>query len=99
MDRTVPYDDRNPFFPSEQQSTLGLTLSLVLTLLTCTVLAGAMLIAQLDALGPHRSHPLSLSPTSQPAPTNMLRPTLTFDAASSDGRCVVANNPSASRAY
>ena len=99
MDRTVPLDDRNPFFPPEQQSTLGLTLSVALTVLACTVLAGTTLIAQLDALGPYGGRPLSLTPIVRTEPPDVLRPTLTFDAASSDGHCVVANNPSTPRTH
>ena len=43
-------DDRNPFFPSERQSTLGLTLGMFGTAAIATIVAISLFVAQLDAL-------------------------------------------------
>ena len=54
MDRTVPLDDRNSFFPPERQSTLGLTLGMFGTVLVATIVAAGLFAVQLGAFASTR---------------------------------------------
>ena len=66
MDRTVPHDDRNPFFPPERRSTLGLTLGMFATVLVATIVAVGLFVVQLDAF--------ASTPHADPAPAPFLDP-------------------------
>ena len=66
MDRTALDLDRNPFFPPERQSTLGLTLGMFATVLVATVVAISLFAVQLDAL--------ASTPDEDPAPAPFLDP-------------------------
>ena len=50
MDRTNRDPDRNPFFPPEPQSTLGLTLGIAATIAAGIYVALVLLAVQIDAL-------------------------------------------------
>ena len=66
MDRTARDLDRNPFFPSENQSTFGLTLGTFVTVLIATIVAVGLFVVQLDAL--------ASTPHADPAPAPFLDP-------------------------
>ena len=59
-------DDRNPFFPPERRSTLGLTLGMFATVLVATVVAIGLFVVQLDAF--------ASTPHADLAPTAFLDP-------------------------
>ena len=66
MDRTVPHDDRNPFFPPERRSTFGLTLSMFATVLVATIVAVGLFVVQLEAF--------ASTPGADPVPAPFLDP-------------------------
>ena len=59
-------DDRNPFFPLERRSTLGLTLGMFATVLVATIVAIGLFVVQLDAF--------ASTPDADPAPAPFLDP-------------------------